>query len=140
MRALRWLVLVGLVPILTSCGSSDDQSAKPKVGTPSPTKSKTPPTQAAKGPTPRELIIGTWELDSDDVKKTKEFHKNGTYVEGPKTKGRYRFLTEKEVEIELPPIDPLFPPEKQKINVRIDQDEMLVTDEFGNINTYKRSK
>jgi hypothetical protein len=113
--------------------------------------------------TPKDLIVGTWQLvEMTPVKKsdtfakvsgspagksTVEFKADGTVVLASEfagkvntVKGKYTFLENKVLEIQVEPPESGKPKMTQKFTVtKVDKDELVTQDE-SDVNKYKRLK
>lgn len=131
MRQLACVVLSGLLLVLVGCGKKDE--TKPGTGGgPEPSKKQ----EAAKDK-PQDLIVGVWEIVTDDPKKksTVEFKPGDDVVlamEGLEMKGKYKFVEDEVIEVKMkPPVPPDAKEESHKSKVKVTKDDLSITDLDG---------
>lgn len=109
---------------------------------------KSPPTLADDTPKAKDLIVGKWEIASGDPKQkgTIEFQQGGNLIITATApveltiKGKYKFLDEDTMEVELTP--PVEGADKvtQKVKVKVTKDELITIDEKKKEDKFKRVK
>jgi uncharacterized protein (TIGR03066 family) len=142
MRKVSFVLLSGLLIVLTACSGSKSTTGA---------ASKDKPTQASAPPPPKnsELIVGKWEGadEKDKEKGTLEFTKDGAMIavmsaggKEMKMNGKYKFTADDtmEVQLEVPELKKELP--KETLKVKVMGDGMETTDSKGKVDKFKRVK
>ncbi len=130
MRAMALVLLGCVVGFLIGCKGASSSAPGGKEGA------------AAK---PKDMVVGTWEaVDAKDGKGGKITYtkEGGLIVEmpgAPKMEGKYKFLEDELMEVEImPPPETKLPAMKQKMKMKVGKDEMTTTDEKGTVEKFKK--
>ncbi len=137
MRTLQLAVLLCLFLVQASCDSKPSSTASTTSG-----DGKPPPAVAA-ADKPKDLIVGKWTRVAADPneKGNVEFLTDGSVtmaMDGVLMKGKYKFLEDELVQLELTVEGQNLP--AQKLKVKVSKDELTTTDDMNRVDKFKRGK